>query len=93
MKKGYSGERRDRLITATHKTLSVMAFPAFAMTGGKNSGSIGMGLLLTVLAWPITLPAALVFGPICKAFHEHYAQRAHVRLTRHGRDPSDTDGT
>lgn len=54
-----------------HETFMTLAMPVvaiFAKRGDSSSGDVGLGLAVTVLLWPITLPMFLIFGPIAMKF-------------------------
>ena len=61
---------KNKLIRFGEKALAAVAMPGLAVVSDQNSGSIGVGLLITVLFWPITVPLLLVFSPV----HEKYCQ-------------------
>lgn len=77
-------EIRERAILVGDTALSFAAFPIMMLTE-KIPGlerATGVGLALSILAWPIAVPAALVFGRA----YERYERRFKVYELRRERE-------
>jgi hypothetical protein len=55
---------RDKLIRLGEKLLAIAAAPCFALFRNNEKENLGLGVVTTIMFWPITIPALIIFTPI-----------------------------
>ncbi|MFZ2803783.1 MAG: hypothetical protein WA001_01025 [Patescibacteria group bacterium] len=72
--------KRD-LILVGDSLLSACAFPGMALANHVSRGpsQLPLGIVMTVFAAPVTVPAMLVFGPVLAAYGGYFGVKE-IRL-------------
>ena len=80
---------KERAILKGSKVLGAIAMPGFALANAltpsaSGDAEIGVGLILTIALWPITLPTAVLVTPIRSAYDKRFDVEAIKARERNG---------
>lgn len=65
----------ERAVLTGGKILGALAFPGMALgqvIARHPDRQTAYGLIISVLGWPVTIPTALVLGPVSNLYDDHF---------------------